>query len=96
MPLTENLAAFFADFGVIVTRVDPAGSAVVIFDRVIEGVDFGGYGATGANYSMTYQRDDLPGLSVGEGLIIGGQQYRVRDAEVSADDSLVVGLLGIY
>lgn len=96
MPLTENIAVFFEDFSVTATRIDPAGTAQVMLDQDIEDISLGDFSATGLNYTMTYPVSALPGLAAGEGFIIDGKQFRVRNPEISNDGRIAVATLGAY
>lgn len=96
MALTENIAVFFADFAVIATRIDPAGTAQVMLDQDITDIGLGDFSAAGMNYTATYQVSTLPDLAAGEGLVINGKQYRVINPEISNDGQIAVASLGVY
>ncbi len=97
---SENLDAYFTDFGVVATRVDTgdgsSATARVIFSPSISDSPFDGFNATGAEYGMTYQVSELPALAQGEGMIINGTQYRVRNPEVRNDGAIAVAALGKF
>lgn len=81
---SENLDAFFSDFGVLVT----AGSASTraIFDMPAELIA-GGMVLT-TDYTITYKTAALPSLANGSSITVDGGSYRVREVRLKDDGKI--------
>ena len=97
----ENTSAYLADFGVPATFTPPAGtytfggivtytftgsttfSAVVLFDE--PSADVVGGRAQTTEYEITFRTADLPGISLGGVVTIGGVAYTVLSSNTLND-----------
>lgn len=70
----ENLAPFFADFGVSAQIGDPATAVTVIFDDSAE--DSFGLVATTAP-TLLLPTDALPPVSIGSPVVVAGASYTI-------------------
>jgi hypothetical protein len=82
--MTENMPAFFPDFGV--NAVHGAASAKVLFDRVTREVLDGL--VLDEEASITLAASALPALARGEAVTVNGVAYTVREVQL-IDDGLV-------
>lgn len=89
MALTEDLALFFADFGV--SAVFGAQSSVVLLDLpdmdVLEGM------AISNNPAMTYASSEFPSLVRGSSITVNGSAYTVREVRKLDDGALSQAML---
>lgn len=85
MPLTEDLGAFFNDFGVSCTAgaVSALGildmpSQVLVGDQVLS-----------TDYTLTAKASDFGSLVYGDTITVAGVAYTVREARLIDDGALV-------
>lgn len=77
MPFTEDLAPFFADFGVVATLVGGA-TVTVIFDRAYIASMGGQVDATEPMCTLKSSDVTVRAITFGTQLTIGGVAYKVR------------------
>jgi riboflavin synthase alpha subunit len=85
MPLTEDLGAFFNDFGVSCTAgaVSALGildmpSQVLVGDQVLS-----------TDYTLTAKASDFGNLLYGDSITVAGVAYTVREARLIDDGAIV-------
>lgn len=76
---TEDLTAFFADFGV--TATVGGASVQVIFDNASEGTRVGLLGMAGTQPAITCKTADLAADPVGLAAVVGGVAYTITQHE---------------
>lgn len=100
MPITENISAFFADFGVVATWTPSNGgaaqSATVFLDANDDIAQFEGFAATAQDIMMTYDATAFIGLAQDETLSIGGIGYRVVRPPRVIDAAIMRATLGVF
>lgn len=87
--IVEDLAPFFADFGVPATA--GAHSATVLFDMPQEEIFAGMQQST--EYVITFRSGDLPGLAAGNTITVDGVAYKVRQTTTLDDGKLTKAML---
>ena len=85
MPLTEDLGAFFNDFGVSCTA--GAVSALGILDMPTQVL--AGDQILSTDYTLTAKASDFGGLVYGDAITVAGVAYTVREARLIDDGALV-------
>jgi hypothetical protein len=76
---TEDLTAFFSDFGV--TATVGGASVQVIFDNASQGMQVGILGMAGTQPAITCKTADLAADPVGLAALVGGVAYTITQHE---------------
>jgi hypothetical protein len=76
---TEDLTAFFPDFGV--TATVGGADVQVIFDNAAQGTQVGILGMSGTQPAITCKTADLAADPVGQAVVVAGANYTITQHE---------------